>query len=89
MMPKNRPANREETASGPTNSGGPFPAAAARTPLPELLKELVQLLAEALARRWIEQAERDCESRSRPECSAGDPPQERRSPGPVPGLPRR
>ena len=78
-MPKNRPPNREKTASGSTKPGDPFPAAAARIPIPELLKELVQLLADALARRWVEQAERDCVSRSRPTYPAGDSSPERRS----------
>lgn len=47
----------EERASDPTNPGGRPPDAAAEVPMPKLLNELAQLLAQALAKRWLEEHE--------------------------------
>ena len=54
-MPRRKSPNMEERASDPTNPGGRLPDAATRAPLPKPLAELVQLLAHALAKRWLEE----------------------------------
>ena len=54
-MPKRKPLNTQEKASDPTNPGGRPPDAAAEVPMPKLLNELAQLIAQALARRWLEE----------------------------------
>ncbi|MHC4066098.1 MAG: hypothetical protein ACYSUI_16605 [Planctomycetota bacterium] len=55
-MPKRKPPNREEKASDLTTNPGGRPAdATAEVPVPKLLNELAQLLAHALAKRWLEE----------------------------------
>lgn len=57
-MPKEQPLKPEDQTSDPTIPGGRLPDAAARAPLPKPLAELVQLLAHALAKRWLQEHKR-------------------------------
>jgi hypothetical protein len=54
-MPKTKPVDTEEKASDPTNPSGRPPDAASEVSMPNLLNELAHLLAQALARRWLEE----------------------------------